>query len=73
MNSTVSNASFEKELSKAASSQSAVLVDALSALTGRIKAGDASAFDIFYDTSKNYVYNNIRGLSSSLSDETPRI
>ena len=70
MNSTVSNASFEKELSKAASAQSAVLVDALSALAERIKAGDAFAFDIFYDTSKNYVYNNIRGLSSSITDET---
>ena len=51
-------------------SQSTALAKALNALAAKILSGDKAAFEAFYDTSKNYVYNNIKSLSSSLSDET---
>ena len=54
----------------AVSSQSTALTKALGALAAKMLSGDKTAFEAFYDTSKNYVYNNIKSLSSSLSDET---
>ena len=54
----------------AVSSQNTALAKALSTLAAKMLSGDEAAFEAFYDTSKNYVYNNIKSLSSSLPDDT---
>ena len=59
-----------EDIKKISQKNTDTLVGKLSGLVDKMKAGDQDAFEEFYEAAKDYVYSNIKMVSSSLDEGT---